>query len=81
MATIQIRDVPDETYEALRKRAQVAGMSLQAYMREELIKMVKRRPKDEVMDGIEAMIANYPPGIRLPTVAETVAAIRESRGE
>ncbi|MCO1575052.1 hypothetical protein M8C13_04670 [Crossiella sp. SN42] len=81
MATIQIRDVPDETYEALRKRAQVAGMSLQAYMREELIQLVNRRTKDEVMDVIEAMHAQYPPGIRLPTPAETVAAIRESRDE
>ena len=34
MATIQIRDVPDDVHELLQKRAREAGQSLQAYMRE-----------------------------------------------
>jgi len=31
VATIQIRDVPDETYETIRLRARAAGQSIQAY--------------------------------------------------
>jgi plasmid stability protein len=34
MATIQIRDVPDDVHEKLQQRAQQAGQSLQAYMRQ-----------------------------------------------
>ncbi|MFE9576824.1 hypothetical protein ACFYO1_10610 [Nocardia sp. NPDC006044] len=34
MATIWIRDVPDEDVEALRRCAADAGMSLQAYLRQ-----------------------------------------------
>ena len=32
MALIQIRDVPEETYETIRRRARAAGQSIQAYM-------------------------------------------------
>jgi len=34
MATIQIRDIPDDAYELIRQQAQAAGQSLQAFMRE-----------------------------------------------
>jgi len=34
VATIQIRDIPDDVHEALQRRAREAGQSLQAYMRE-----------------------------------------------
>lgn len=34
MATIQIRDVPDDVHGMLQKRAREAGQSLQAYMRQ-----------------------------------------------
>ena len=34
MATIQIRDIPDDVHEQLQRQARDAGQSLQAYMRE-----------------------------------------------
>jgi hypothetical protein len=37
VATIQIRDIPDDAYELLRAQAREAGQSLQAYMREQVI--------------------------------------------
>lgn len=37
MATIQIRDVPEDAYEQLREQARAAGQSLQAYMRGQLV--------------------------------------------
>ena len=45
MATIQIRDIPDDVYETIRHEAQAAGQSLQAYMRRELIEQVRRRTR------------------------------------
>lgn len=37
MATIQIRDIPDEVHEELQRRARDAGQSLQAYMRDHVV--------------------------------------------
>jgi hypothetical protein len=37
MATIQVREVPEESYEVLRRRARRSGQSIQAYMREQVI--------------------------------------------
>lgn len=34
MATIQVRDIPDDVHESLQRRARQAGQSLQAYMRQ-----------------------------------------------
>jgi plasmid stability protein len=43
MATITIRDVPEETHAELAARAALSGQSLQAYLRGELVE-IGRRP-------------------------------------
>lgn len=57
MATIQVRELPEECYEALRRRARRAGKSLQAYMREELVALAAKPTKEEAVDRIEAVLA------------------------
>ena len=79
MATIQIRDVPDEVAETYRRRAKASGMSLQSYMREQLIEAAQQRTKVELMAIVERTLANSPtPGISRETIEE---ARRELRGE
>jgi plasmid stability protein len=79
MATIQIRDIPDDDAEVLRRRAEAAGMSLQAYMRRELIAMARRRSKTEALAAIEEALARDPgPGATTESILE---ALREVRGE
>jgi plasmid stability protein len=56
MATIQIREVPEESYELLRRRARRAGQSMQAYMRDEIVKLAARPTKSEAVASIEAII-------------------------
>lgn len=56
MATIQIREVPEESYEVLRRRARRAGQSIQAYMRDEIVAMAARPTKSEAIDMIEAVL-------------------------
>lgn len=56
MSTIQIRDVPEESYEILRRRARRAGQSLQAYMREEVVALAGRPTKKDSLDAIEAVL-------------------------
>ena len=79
MASIQIRNVPDQVAETFRRRADAAGQSLQVYMREHLIKSANRPDKAEIMAILEQTLANDPgPGISRETIEETR---RELRGE
>jgi plasmid stability protein len=47
--TIQIRDVPDEVHRTLRSRAAAAGLSLSAYLLDELIRVAERPPVADVL--------------------------------
>jgi len=79
MATIQVRDVPDEVAEVYRRRAEASGRSLQSYMREQLIQGAHRRDKAEVMAIVEQSLANDPgPGMTRDMIVES---LRELRGE
>lgn len=79
MATIQVRDLPDDVAETYRRRAEAAGQSLQTYMRDQLIKGARRRDKAEVMAMLRQTLADNPtPGISRETIE---ASRRELRGE
>ena len=78
MATIQIRDVPDDVAETFKRRASVAGKSLQSYMRDYLIESAKRRDKAEIMAVIERTLANDPgPGVSWQTIDEARRELRD----
>jgi len=57
MATIQVRDVPDEVHRAYRRRAALAGMSLQEYVRAELTRNAERRTPAEIAAEVEERLA------------------------
>jgi len=57
VATIQVRELPDETYEVLRRRARRAGQSIQLYMRDRLIDLAGRPTKEEALAVIESVLA------------------------
>ena len=79
MATIQVRDVPDDVAETYRRRAQASGRSLQSYLREQLIVMARRRDKAEVMAVVERALEHDPaPGLSDDTI---LAGLGELRGE
>ncbi|MCK6211570.1 hypothetical protein KZX45_13550 [Georgenia sp. EYE_87] len=50
MATIQIKNVPEETHAVLRRRAAAAHMSMQEYLLSRLIEEGCRPTLDEVLD-------------------------------
>jgi len=59
MATIQVRDIPEDAYEILRRRARAAGQSMQAYMKQE-IERVAREPSDpEILAAIERHVSEH----------------------
>jgi plasmid stability protein len=79
MATIQVRNLPDEIAEIYRRRAEASGQSLQAYMRDQLIAGAQRRDKAEVMAIMRETLARDPgPGLTAETLE---ASLRELRGE
>jgi antitoxin FitA len=45
MATIQIRDIPDDVHEYFQQQARASGQSLQAYMRERAIEWARQRAR------------------------------------
>ena len=57
MATIQVRDIPEDSYEVLRRRARRTGQSLQAYMRDQIIALADRPSKAEAIEQIESVLA------------------------
>lgn len=43
VATIQIRDVPDDVHEYFQRQARASGQSLQAYMRERAVQWARQQ--------------------------------------
>lgn len=64
MATIQVRDLPEETYEQFRAQARAAGQSLQAYMRDQLVALAgSRARKAAVLASWERELAEQQPRV------------------
>ena len=57
MATIQIRDVPEDVHRTYRRRAAEAGMSLQGYLLSELVDGARTQTPAEVVAEIEEQLA------------------------
>ncbi|MGH3930848.1 MAG: FitA-like ribbon-helix-helix domain-containing protein [Pseudonocardiaceae bacterium] len=76
MSSIQIKNVPDEVRLVYRRRAAIAGKSLQEYLLAELIENASRPTLDEVLDR-----AGQRAGGRLPAsfAVEQLRAEREGR--
>lgn len=52
MATIQIRDVPEEVHAIYRARAAAVGMSLQEYLRKELEENARLKSPAEIVEEV-----------------------------
>lgn len=57
MALIQIRDVPEEAYETIRRRARRSGQSIQGYMLARVIELSRHPSSFEVLADLDADLA------------------------
>lgn len=74
MATIQIREIPEATYETIRRRARAAGQSIQSYMRDQVVDIASRRTKDEAWAAVESTLsAEDSPGSTLASIVGDLA--------
>lgn len=77
MATIQIREIPEDAYEVIRKRARAAGRSIQSYMRDWVLDFAGRPTTEEAMAAMEAaQRASDSPGATRESILEDLAADR-----
>ncbi|CAN5420286.1 antitoxin VapB1 [soil metagenome] len=77
MATIQIREIPEETYEVIRKRARVQGRSIQSLMRDRVVDFAGQPTPAELMATLEAALAEHEtPGATHASVTADLAADR-----
>lgn len=53
MASVLVRDLPEDVHAALQRQAQRRGQSLQQYLAAELRRLAERPSIDDVLDRIE----------------------------
>lgn len=75
MALIQIRDVPEDVYETIRRRARRAGQSIQAYMLARTVEIGRRPTPDDVVADLESDLARRRP---LAVDTDTLLAARDA---
>lgn len=74
MSAIQIKDVPADVHEVLRKRARAAGKSLQEYLRSTLIAQARQPTLQEIFDEVE-----HDPVRSSAPLEATTALVRQAR--
>jgi antitoxin FitA len=58
MATIQIREIPEDAYEVIRKRARAHGRSIQSYMRDWVVDFASRPTTEEALAALQEALAS-----------------------
>lgn len=79
MATIQVRDVPDDVHRIYQQRATLAGMSLQEYLRVELTRNARTRaPAELVAETEQRLAAEGSAGFAMTSSASLLRADRDA---
>lgn len=77
MATIQIREIPEDAYEVIRKRARSEGRSIQSYLRAWVVDFASRPTTEEALASLEAVLeSNDTPGGSRESILADLASDR-----
>lgn len=77
MATIQIREIPEDAYEVIRKRARASGRSIQSYMRDAVVELARKPTTEEILAKMEQIReTNDSPGATTESILADLAADR-----
>ena len=77
MATIQIREIPEDAYEVIRRRARAAGRSIQSYMRDWVIDFAGHPTTEEALAAMDAVReTTETPGATKDSILADLAADR-----
>jgi len=72
---LQVRNVPDDVHETLKRRAAEAGMTLSSYVLRELNQLAERPTMEEIFARARERGGHF----TLEEAADEVRAIRDSR--
>lgn len=72
--TVQIRNIDDSTYAALRRRAASVNMTVPEFLRREVTRLANRPTPEEWLERISRI------PVRKESVSDTNAALDELRG-
>lgn len=72
---LQVRNVPDDVHETLKRRAAEASMTLSAYVLRELDRLAARPTMDETFDRVRAGGGS----VSFEEAAEAIRAVRDGR--
>jgi len=78
MATIQIRNIPEDVHRTYKRRAAEAGMSLQEYLLSELVQNAQLKTPREVIAEVEAEMKKNRKGFSKVSSAAVMRADRKS---
>lgn len=83
MATVQVRDVPDDVAEAVAEKAKVQDKSVSAYLRDLMAADVKHELQRRAIERWEAGLKETQTklGITGETTVSSAEVVREIRGE
>ncbi|MGL4178734.1 MAG: FitA-like ribbon-helix-helix domain-containing protein [Dermatophilaceae bacterium] len=76
MATIQVREIPEASYEVIRRRARAAGQSIQAYMRDRVVDLAAHLTTEEALALIDSARDPATPGASRDSILADLAADR-----
>lgn len=76
MATIQVREIPEEAYEVLRRRARARGQSIQGFMRDQIVMLASRPTKDEALSVIESVLERSRSSAGIESILEDLSSER-----
>lgn len=74
MATIQIREIPEDVYEVIRQRARASGRSIQSFMHDWVVDFAARPTTEEVLAAMEtARSGEQTPGATRESILSDLA--------
>ena len=77
MATIQIREIPEDAYEVIRRRARAHGRSMQSYMRDWIVDVASHPTTEEALAALQdALAGTETPGATRESILADLAADR-----
>ncbi|MBP2365968.1 hypothetical protein [Pseudonocardia parietis] len=77
MATIRLREIPEDVYEVIRARARVSGRSIRSYLGDIVVDVASRPTTDEALAAMDDVRAASPsPGATRASVLEVLAELR-----
>jgi plasmid stability protein len=74
---LQVRNVPEDVHETLKRRAAESGMTLSSYVLRELNRLAARPTQEEVFRGAERHGASF----TLEAAAADIRALRDERSQ